>query len=94
MLHQVQNLKNNFNSNHKWILKQDGSVNYNYLNYEDHNGPFCKDCRRFFCMVCDDISSLQCPAIDDTNLKKNIESWSPIGGELANKIINRKGHDE
>jgi len=45
-------------------------------------------------MVCDDISSLQCPATDDTNLKKNIESWSPIGGELANKIINRKGHDE
>jgi hypothetical protein len=90
MLHLVHQ-KSNFNRNHKWALNQDGSINYNYLDYEDHNGPICVDCKKFFCVVCDDIGELPCiiGSLEGSNLE-----WSPIGGELAMSIINRKGHSE
>ena len=71
---------------HDWSLNEDGSINFYYLDYKNHNGPFCNVCRKFFCILCDEIEGLVCESSD-------IE-WSPIGGELANKIINRKGHNE
>lgn len=71
---------------HNWLLNLDGSNNLYYLDYKTHNGPFCKVCRKFFCVHCDDINELVC--------EQSSSEWSPIGGELANNIINRKGHNE
>jgi hypothetical protein len=71
---------------HDWLLNEDKTININYLDYNTHNGPFCKVCRKFFCVNCDEIENLVC--------EKDSKEWSPIGGELANSIINRKGHND
>jgi hypothetical protein len=71
---------------HDWALSLDNKVDEDYFIYESHNGPFCTKCRKFFCVKCDDISNLIC--------ESNELEWSPIGGELATSVINRKGHDE
>ena len=71
---------------HSWVVVKDNAIDMNYFSYEDHNGPYCNTCRKFFCMYCDEVSILKC-------ISNGLE-WSPIGGELANSIINRKGHNE
>jgi hypothetical protein len=74
---------------HRWLPNPDNSIDYNYLDTDTHNGPFCEQCQKFFCIKCDDISLLQCEEEPDPSIE-----WSPIGGELAMSIINRKGHNE
>lgn len=74
---------------HKWLLNTDNSIDYNYLDTDTHNGPFCTTCKKFFCMLCDDLASLSCVIESEPNVE-----WSPIGGELATALINRKGHNE
>jgi|LakMenEpi03Aug12_release.lakeMendotaPanAssembly.Ray.scaffolds.fasta_scaffold2984349_1 hypothetical protein len=74
---------------HRWLPNPDNSIDYNYLDIDTHNGPFCDVCRKFFCMICDDLSLLKCEEDPDPSIE-----WSPIGGELAMAIINRKGHNE
>jgi hypothetical protein len=90
--------------NHKWVRLPSGEVNEAYLDHNTHKGPFCVNCFKFFCLQCEKDLGLNSSgsasdgSVDyylpkcEANLDNEVEAWSPIGGELAVSLIERKVH--
>lgn len=90
--------------NHKWSRTENGDVDVQYFSHNTHSGPYCILCSKFFCVQCEKDSNLNTNGaaeermVDyylpkcEANLDLEVEAWSPIGGELANSLIERKIH--
>ena len=71
---------------HDWLLNEDKTININYLNYNTHNGPFCKVCRKFFCLHCDKIENLVC--------EKDLNEWKDKYYQALQELIRVKAELE
>lgn len=90
--------------NHKWARLPNGDVDEAYVDYNTHKGPYCVTCHKFFCVQCEKELNLNHGGAADpqdvgywlpkceANLDLEPEAWSPIGGELAISLIERKVH--